>query len=43
MQIKNSTFVVTGGASGLGEGTVKMLVECGASRGDTGVDVGLGL
>jgi NAD(P)-dependent dehydrogenase (short-subunit alcohol dehydrogenase family) len=31
MQIKGSTFVVTGGASGLGEGTVRMLVEAGAS------------
>ena len=27
MQLKGSTFIVTGGASGLGEGTVKMLVE----------------
>ncbi len=31
MQIKGSTFVVTGGASGLGEGTVSMLVENGAN------------
>jgi NAD(P)-dependent dehydrogenase (short-subunit alcohol dehydrogenase family) len=31
MQIKGSTFIVTGGASGLGEGTVRMLVENGAS------------
>jgi len=31
MQIKGSTFVVTGGASGLGEGTVRMLVENGAN------------
>jgi NAD(P)-dependent dehydrogenase (short-subunit alcohol dehydrogenase family) len=31
MQIKSSTFIVTGGASGLGEGTVRMLVENGAS------------
>jgi len=31
MQLKGSTFIVTGGASGLGEGTVKMLVENGAS------------
>src|SRR5262245_41053100 len=31
MQIKGSTFIVTGGASGLGEGTVRMLVEGGAS------------
>jgi len=31
MQIKGNTFVVTGGASGLGEGTVRMLVEGGAN------------
>src|SRR6266699_4957237 len=31
MQLKGSTFIVTGGASGLGEGTVKMLAEAGAS------------
>src|SRR5882672_7205429 len=31
MQIKGSTFIVTGGASGLGEGTVKMLAEGGAN------------
>jgi NAD(P)-dependent dehydrogenase (short-subunit alcohol dehydrogenase family) len=31
MQLKGSTFIVTGGASGLGEGTVKMLVEAGAN------------
>jgi NAD(P)-dependent dehydrogenase (short-subunit alcohol dehydrogenase family) len=31
MQIKGSTFIVTGGASGLGEGTVRMLAEGGAS------------
>jgi NAD(P)-dependent dehydrogenase (short-subunit alcohol dehydrogenase family) len=31
MQIKDSTFVVTGGASGLGEGTVRMLVQAGAN------------
>jgi NAD(P)-dependent dehydrogenase (short-subunit alcohol dehydrogenase family) len=30
MQIKGSTFIVTGGASGLGEGTVRMLVGDGA-------------
>lgn len=30
MQIKNKVFIVTGGASGLGAGTVKMLVEHGA-------------
>jgi len=30
MQIKGSTFIVTGGASGLGEGTVRMLSESGA-------------
>src|SRR5581483_9645489 len=30
MQIKDATFIVTGGASGLGEGTVRMLVENGA-------------
>src|SRR5258707_102766 len=29
MQLKGSTFIVTGGASGLGEGTVKMLFEAG--------------
>jgi NAD(P)-dependent dehydrogenase (short-subunit alcohol dehydrogenase family) len=31
MKIENSNFVVTGGASGLGEGTVRMLVEKGAN------------
>src|SRR5712672_988761 len=31
MQLKGSTFIVTGGASGPGEGTVKMLVEAGAN------------
>jgi NAD(P)-dependent dehydrogenase (short-subunit alcohol dehydrogenase family) len=31
MQIKGSTFIVTGGASGLGEGTVRMLAEAGAN------------
>jgi NAD(P)-dependent dehydrogenase (short-subunit alcohol dehydrogenase family) len=31
VQIKDSTFIVTGGASGLGEGTVKMLVAGGAN------------
>jgi len=31
MQIRDSTFIVTGGASGLGEGTVRMLVAAGAS------------
>ena len=31
MQLKGSTFIVTGGASGLGEGTVKMLAEVGAN------------
>jgi NAD(P)-dependent dehydrogenase (short-subunit alcohol dehydrogenase family) len=30
MQIKNSVFIITGGASGLGAGTAKMLVEQGA-------------
>ncbi len=30
MQIKDKVFIVTGGASGLGAGTVKMLVEKGA-------------
>ena len=30
MQIGNKTFIVTGGASGLGAGTVRMLVEHGA-------------
>lgn len=30
MQINNKTFVVTGGASGLGAGTVRMLVQNGA-------------
>ena len=30
MQINNKTFIVTGGASGLGAGTVRMLVEHGA-------------
>jgi len=31
MQLKGSTFIVTGGASGLGEGTVKVLAEGGAN------------
>jgi NAD(P)-dependent dehydrogenase (short-subunit alcohol dehydrogenase family) len=31
MQIKDSTFIVTGGASGLGEGTVKMLAAGGGN------------
>jgi NAD(P)-dependent dehydrogenase (short-subunit alcohol dehydrogenase family) len=31
MQIRGSTFIVTGGASGLGEGTVKTLAEAGAN------------
>ena len=31
MQLKGSTFIVTGGASGLGEATAKMLVEGGAN------------
>ena len=31
MEIKGSAFVVTGGASGLGEGTVRMLAGAGAS------------
>lgn len=31
MQIKNSTFIVTGGASGLGEATTRMLHEHGAN------------
>jgi len=31
MQVKGSTFIVTGGASGLGEGTVRMLAEGGAN------------
>jgi NAD(P)-dependent dehydrogenase (short-subunit alcohol dehydrogenase family) len=31
MQIKGSTFIITGGASGLGEGTVKMLIAGGAN------------
>ncbi|RUO96357.1 hypothetical protein BC936DRAFT_142165 [Jimgerdemannia flammicorona] len=31
MQIKGNTFIVTGGASGLGEGTVHELVRLGAN------------
>ncbi len=31
MQIRNSVFIVTGGASGLGEATARMLVEQGGS------------
>ena len=31
MQLKGNTFIVTGGASGLGEATVKTLVESGAN------------
>lgn len=30
MQIENSVFVVTGGASGLGAGTARMIVEAEA-------------
>ncbi|CAM5204878.1 SDR family oxidoreductase [Oligella ureolytica] len=30
MDIKNKVFIVTGGASGLGAGTAKMLTEHGA-------------
>jgi NAD(P)-dependent dehydrogenase (short-subunit alcohol dehydrogenase family) len=45
MQIKGSTFIVTGGASGLGEGTVRMLVENGANAviADLQADKGEGL
>jgi len=31
MELKGSTFIVTGGASGLGEGTVRMLIAGGAT------------
>ena len=31
MELKGSTFIVTGGASGLGEGTVRMLAGAGAN------------
>ncbi|MGB5081146.1 MAG: SDR family NAD(P)-dependent oxidoreductase, partial [Burkholderiales bacterium] len=31
MELKGGTFIVTGGASGLGEGTVRMLAEGGAN------------
>lgn len=31
MEIRNNTFIVTGGASGLGEGTVRLLAENGAN------------
>ncbi|QDU30513.1 2,5-dichloro-2,5-cyclohexadiene-1,4-diol dehydrogenase [Anatilimnocola aggregata] len=31
MQVKNSTFLVTGGASGLGQGTVRRLARAGAN------------
>jgi NAD(P)-dependent dehydrogenase (short-subunit alcohol dehydrogenase family) len=31
MQIKGSTFIVTGGASGLGGGTARMLAGSGAN------------
>ena len=42
MQIQGSTFIVTGGASGLGEGTVRMLAAAGAHVGiaDLQVDKG---
>ena len=30
MQIKNNVFIVTGGASGLGEGTARLLAQHGA-------------
>src|ERR1700740_1059767 len=45
MQLKGSTFIVTGGASGLGEGTVKMLVEDGGKAviADLQADKGEGL
>ncbi|MFM7801299.1 MAG: SDR family NAD(P)-dependent oxidoreductase, partial [Limnohabitans sp.] len=29
MQIKNNVFIVTGGASGLGEGTARLLAQLG--------------
>jgi len=29
MDIRGSTFIVTGGASGLGAGTARMIVEAG--------------
>ena len=31
MQIKNNTFIVTGGGSGLGQATANMLIEQGAN------------
>jgi len=31
MELKDGTFIVTGGASGLGEGTVRMLLQSGAN------------
>src|SRR5215470_6801388 len=42
MELKGSTFIVSGGASGLGEGTVRTLLESGANVviADLQVDVG---
>src|SRR6266851_3269532 len=34
MQLKGSTFIVTGGASGLGEGTVKILADLQVDKGE---------
>jgi NAD(P)-dependent dehydrogenase (short-subunit alcohol dehydrogenase family) len=31
MQVKNQTFLITGGASGLGQGTARRLVQHGAN------------
>ena len=31
MELRNTTFIVTGGASGLGAGTARMIVEAGGS------------
>lgn len=30
MKVDNKTFVITGGASGLGQATAELLVQCGA-------------
>ena len=42
MELKGSTFVVTGGASGLGAATARMIVAAGGNvvLADVNVDVG---
>ena len=42
MQIQNSTFVVTGGSSGLGQATVEMIVAAGGNAVIADVNKGAG-